>query len=216
MSDASRRKMFPVLDTPLGAELRFGALDGFSFEGDIHADTLANLALWLNGLTIDARMSSPSHDRATPVVYDSECSRMLGVLGAYLHRLQGVSEPTTVRLAGYAQDYARKLSERLADNELAQDRAMAEGGWQPMSSARKDGTPVLLKLKDGISKDRRDLRYWDGVTFVGRHPGVESDGFDLGWQFAAPVGQGGFPDDWFDGWHPMPAPPTPTTKEETL
>ena len=93
------------------------------------------------------------------------------------------------------------------------DRAMAEGGWQPMSSARKDGTPVLLKLKDGISKDRRDLRYWNGLTFVGQHPGVESDGFDLGWQFAAPVGQGGFSDNWFDGWHAIPAPPLTTTQE---
>lgn len=69
-----------------------------------------------------------------------------------------------------------------------------------MAEAKKDGTSYLLKLKNPIPKDRADLRAWDGLIFVGRHPGLADDGFDLGWNFAAPVGQGGFPDDWFVGF----------------
>lgn len=74
-----------------------------------------------------------------------------------------------------------------------------------MAEAKKDGTPILLYLKNPIPRPTRDdLRRWDGLCFVGRHPGLAHDGFDVGWNFAAPVGQGGFPDDWFDGWLPIP------------
>ena len=74
-----------------------------------------------------------------------------------------------------------------------------------MSEAKKDGTPILLYIKNPIPREGRDdLRVWDGRVFVGRHPGLASDGFDIGWNFAAPVGHGGFPDDWFEGWLPLP------------
>ena len=79
--------------------------------------------------------------------------------------------------------------------------------WRKMDSAPKDRTSVLLLLKNPIPKDREDLRRWDGLQFVGRHPGLADDGFDIGWNFAAPVGHGGFPDDWFIGWMPLPEPP---------
>lgn len=46
-----------------------------------------------------------------------------------------------------------------------------------------------------------------------RHEPLPPDGFDIGWQFAAPVGCGGFPDDWFVGW--MPLPDGPTAQDET-
>ena len=83
--------------------------------------------------------------------------------------------------------------------------ALGDGWCGDMSKAPRDGTPVLLKLKSRIPKpDREDLRIWDGLTFVGRHPGVCADGFDIGWNFAAPVGTGGFPDEWFEGWMPIP------------
>jgi hypothetical protein len=135
MIDAVRRKTFHVLDTPSGPELRFGSLDGFSFEGDVYRGTIANLALWLNGLSIDVRMSSPSHDRA-----------------------------------------------------------MAEGGWQPMSTAPKTGMVLLHRPN-----------FADSVV-----AGVWSRYFewwDLGW--------GCLKTDYFDAWQPLPASPTPTTKEET-
>lgn len=78
-------------------------------------------------------------------------------------------------------------------------------GWRPIGEARKDRTAYLLKLKNPIpAQGREDLRRWDGISFVGRHPGLADDGFDLGWQFAAPVGQGGFPDEWFEGFRELP------------
>jgi hypothetical protein len=76
--------------------------------------------------------------------------------------------------------------------------------WNPMHTAVKDGRHLLLKLKDPIPDEREDLRIWDDLIFVGRHPGLADDGFDVGWNFAAPVGQGGFPDEWFVGWISLP------------
>lgn len=86
--------------------------------------------------------------------------------------------------------------------------------WQPMKNARKNGKPVLLQLKAKIPRSvyRNDLSVWDGLQFVGQHPGIEEDGFDIGWCFAAPVGCGGFPDEWFDGWQPLPDPPKESDK----
>lgn len=78
-------------------------------------------------------------------------------------------------------------------------------GWRDIATAPKDRTPVLLLLKNSIPADGRDdLRPYDGLIFVGRHPGVPSDGYDVGWAFAAPVGCTGFPDDWIEGWQPLP------------
>jgi hypothetical protein len=78
--------------------------------------------------------------------------------------------------------------------------------WMPISTAPKDGTRVLVQLKNPIPRDREDLRSWDGIPFVARHMGVHG-GFDAGWNFAAPVACGGFPDEWIAGWQPLPAPP---------
>lgn len=80
--------------------------------------------------------------------------------------------------------------------------------WQDIKTAPKDMTPVLLALKNPLpAPGRDDLKYWHGVFFVGRHPGVCEDGFDSGWNFAGPVGMGGFPDAWIAGWQPLPEPP---------
>ncbi len=44
-----------------------------------------------------------------------------------------------------------------------------------MSEAKKDGTPILLYIKNPIPfPDRPDLKSWNGLVFVGRHP--TSDG----------------------------------------
>ncbi|MCU7917105.1 MAG: hypothetical protein KZQ95_01950 [Candidatus Thiodiazotropha sp. (ex Epidulcina cf. delphinae)] len=64
----------------------------------------------------------------------------------------------------------------------------------PMTSAPKDGTPVLLKFKSDL--EGVGQRRWRGLLFVGSHKG---DCWN--WGFAAPVGQGGFPDDWMEGWY---------------
>lgn len=88
-------------------------------------------------------------------------------------------------------------------DEIKRLRGLTE--WRDMSTAKKDGTRVLLLVKNPVPREgREDLRPFDGIQFVGRHPGVTEDGFDIGWNFAAPVGCGGFPDDWFVGWMPLP------------
>lgn len=78
--------------------------------------------------------------------------------------------------------------------------------WRPISTAPKNRTSFLLKVKPDIStiKGRPDLEGLNGIRFVGRHPGLGTDGFDYGWTFAAPVGYGGIPDEWLVGWMPVP------------
>lgn len=97
----------------------------------------------------------------------------------------------------------------LRDKLLARLEAAEKAAWQPISTAPKDRTSVILRLKNRLVRPGRgDLRDpWEGLTFVGRHPGLADDGFDIGWNFAAPVGHGGFPDEWIAGWRPLPEPP---------
>jgi len=69
---------------------------------------------------------------------------------------------------------------------------------QPMTDAPRDRTPVLLKMKaaEALPERAHDLA---GIVFVGRHAGCFT-----GWSFAAPVGYGGIPDTWLEGWAPIP------------
>lgn len=81
--------------------------------------------------------------------------------------------------------------------------------WRPIEEAVKGGPAIWARLRDDISerKGRPDLRAWDGVQVPLRHPGTytDEDGrvWDHGWNVAAPVGHGGFPDDWIAGWVPL-------------
>jgi hypothetical protein len=80
----------------------------------------------------------------------------------------------------------------------------AGASMRPISEAKKDGSRILVLLKDPLPGMRDDLQRWYGVPFVARHHGLAKDGFDIGWSFAAPVGHGGFPDEWIAGWWPLP------------
>lgn len=88
--------------------------------------------------------------------------------------------------------------------------------WRDVATAPKDGTIIWALFRrdifPGLRPYRDDLRPWNGVQVPLRHPGIypDRDGepFDMGWNIAAPVGNGGFPDEWIVGWMPLPAPPT--------
>jgi hypothetical protein len=69
---------------------------------------------------------------------------------------------------------------------------------RPIADARRDGTPILIKLKAHIPV--ASMQRWQGLTFVGclREP------YDFTWRFAAPIGQGGFRDEWIEGWWSLP------------
>jgi hypothetical protein len=88
----------------------------------------------------------------------------------------------------------------LATAERAIAALEAIDGWRPISEAKKDGRPILIKLKNPVPREWDQARIWDGLIFVARHPGLADSGFDVGWNFAAPVGHGGFPDEWIEGW----------------
>lgn len=66
--------------------------------------------------------------------------------------------------------------------------------WRPMSEAPRDGTPVLLKFKYSVP-EFLSIKPWVSVVFVGKNNGDPQD-----WRFAAPVGQGGIPDERLEGW----------------
>ncbi len=76
--------------------------------------------------------------------------------------------------------------------------------WRPITKDQKNGHAVLLKFKDDIEvPGRPDVKQWNGIIFVGRNK-LCDDGYDMNWNFAAPVGMGGFPDEWLEGWLPLP------------
>lgn len=89
-------------------------------------------------------------------------------------------------------------------------RLLAESEWRDIATAKKDRTVIWARLRDDIGDDKEegswkeDLKRWRGLQVPLRHPGLAEDGFDAGWNIAAPVGVGGFPDEWIAGWRPMP------------
>jgi hypothetical protein len=110
---------------------------------------------------------------------------------------------------------AMMLHERGADPALLKD-PLARGDlaqpWRPISDAVKGGPAILALLRNDIStrEGRPDLQVWDGLQVPLRHPGLQGeDGAevrDFGWNVAAPVGHGGFPDEWIAGWIPLRGP----------
>jgi hypothetical protein len=106
----------------------------------------------------------------------------------------------------------RDIAERKLRDALAIPRSSP---WRPIAEAKKDGSIIWAILRDDIYPTilprRDDLQRWNGVQVPLRHNGLAEDGFDIGWNVAAPVGSGGFPDEWIAGWRMLPSPP-PSTK----
>lgn len=96
-----------------------------------------------------------------------------------------------------------------SEADIRNEGIEAAAKWRDIGEAKKDGTIIWALLRSDIYPAlrpcREDLERWNGVQVPPRHAGVASDGFDIGWGIAAPVGHGGFPDDWIEGWIPLPA-----------
>lgn len=102
--------------------------------------------------------------------------------------LSGPGEPLVLR-AEVEREFAR--IEALVSGLVTAPR------WLPVAGAPRDGTPVLLRVREVLA--REDLALWQGLVFVGRwRAGTD------GWSFAAPVGVGGFPDEGIAGWMHVP------------
>lgn len=95
--------------------------------------------------------------------------------------------------------------------DLARAAISAMQGWRPIEEAPKNRTAIWAAFRSDIYPTveplRPDLERWNGVQVPLRHPGLAEDGFDIGWNVAAPVGHGGFPDDWIAGFMLLPSPP---------
>ena len=77
---------------------------------------------------------------------------------------------------------------------------------RPMQEAPKDGTSVLVKIKDDLSPwGVKPGDFGNTDAFCGLYAVMRNRGDIMDWCFAAPVGRGGFPDDWLAGWWPLPA-----------
>lgn len=75
----------------------------------------------------------------------------------------------------------------------------------PMSSAPKDGTPVLVRIKDDLSAYGVKIGDFGNThAFCGLYAVMRCRDDIMGWSFAAPVGRGGFSGEWLDGWWPLP------------
>ena len=80
-----------------------------------------------------------------------------------------------------------------------------DGRARPMCDAPKDGTPVLVKIKDDLSPwGVNQSSFSNSHMFCGLYAVMRNYGDIQDWGFAAPVGRGGFPDEWLDGWWPLP------------
>lgn len=77
---------------------------------------------------------------------------------------------------------------------------------QPMHTAPRDGTPVLVRIKSDLSPfGVKPGQFGNTDAFQGLFAVMFNRGDVMDWGFAAPVGRGGFPDEWLDGWWPLPS-----------
>jgi len=142
---------------------------------------------------------------------------LAGILLGLKQKAAGV-EPAP--LADYKGTFAEKHA--LADARdllaaLSTAGKAIEDDWRTIDSAPKDGTTIWAVLRadiyPGLHPLRDDLERWNGLQLPLRHPGIAADGFDIGWNIAAPVGHGGIPDGWIAGWRSLPPAPAAGGKD---
>jgi hypothetical protein len=74
-----------------------------------------------------------------------------------------------------------------------------------MKEHKKDNTPVLARFRKDLTSISRNVAALGGRWVVVSNVGLHPDGWDPGWNLAGPFGYGGLPDEWFDGWMPLPS-----------
>jgi hypothetical protein len=123
------------------------------------------------------------------------------VTQAAVAHLASIDDPLRITRGGapYLVYSGQQVVDAFKAGTRHREQARADDGWQPIATAPRDGTRVLVILRDPLPDDRPDLARWAGVPFVARNRGDSSD-----WCFAAPVGCGGWPDEWLVGWRPLP------------
>jgi len=123
---------------------------------------------------------------------------------AALLALEGVVGPLSFEDQGSARDHAPSTEKASVASDLIEPKLRC------IREAAKNGEPILAKFRDDIYPTlhpaREDLERWNGRWAVIHHNGLAPDGFDIGWMMSAPVGSGGFPDEWIEGWTPLPTP----------
>jgi len=92
----------------------------------------------------------------------------------------------------YSVDDQKALARWLLGDEYS--------AWQPIETAPRDSTPVLLLVKStNHLPDGRWYHALADIQFVGFNRGDAME-----WCFSAPIGQGGILDKWIAGWKPLP------------
>lgn len=82
--------------------------------------------------------------------------------------------------------------------EIERFEEWPDGGLWPMADARKDRTPILARLRPDLQTVRAELERLNGLWVVVRTTGGKD------WGLAGPFGYGGLPDEWFEGFVPLP------------
>lgn len=178
-------------------------------------------------VTAEARCAAMEADKRRLDFLDEANIRLNAKYGTtYRWRLVMNHNVNRLMLGDMDVDLQDSEPHALRSCRLAIDEKMRETGratWsgpllddlRPMSDAKKNGQPILARLKAEIP-NRPDQDGIAGRWIVIRHEGLPDEAdFDQGWNLAGPFGQGGFPDDWFEGWTPLPmshpAPPNNPT-----
>ncbi len=86
--------------------------------------------------------------------------------------------------------------EETPTKEKSNVEAKEQMALMPIESAPRDGTPVLARFERNLPEACSEF---SEITAVLRDRGDGSS-----WCFAAPVGHGGFPDEFLAGWFPLP------------
>lgn len=116
----------------------------------------------------------------------------------------GIAHTIYVKALAAAPNALTAAEERAAETLALLNAEIAKHQWKPIEEAPKDGTIIWAKFRNDIYQticpDRKDLERWNGVQVPLKFDGMY-------WGVAAPVGMGGFPDEWIEGWVNTPEAP---------